>query len=46
MPPMLDSNYRSFFENANIGLYRVTPGRGVVRANPTLVALNGYANEA
>ncbi|MEQ8816528.1 MAG: PAS domain-containing sensor histidine kinase [Thalassobaculum sp.] len=43
---MLDSNYRSFFENANIGLYRVTPGRGVVRANPTLVALNGYASEA
>ncbi len=43
---MLDSTYRSFFENANIGLYRVTPEGRVIRANPTLVALNGYGSEA
>mgnify|MGYP003700642163 CR=1 FL=1 len=43
---MLDSTYRSFFENANIGLYRVTPDGRLIRANPTLVALNGYASEA
>ena len=40
------SNYRSIFENANIGLYRTAPDGALLRANPALVALNGYPDEA
>lgn len=42
----LDDNYRSIFENASIGLYRSTPDGRLVRANPALVALNGYYDES
>ena len=42
----LDDNYRSIFENASIGLYRSTPDGRLVRANPALVALNGYGDES
>lgn len=42
----LDDNYRSIFENASIGLYRSTPDGRLVRANPALVRLNGYPDEA
>ena len=44
--PTPNANYRSIFENANIGLYRSTPDGRLVTANPALVALNGYADEA
>lgn len=40
-----ETSYRSIFENANIGIYRSTPDGRLVRANPALVALNGYADE-
>ena len=39
------SDYRSIFENANIGLYRSAPDGTLLRANPALVALNGYPDE-
>ena len=39
------ANYRSIFENANIGLYRSAPDGTLLRANPALVALNGYPDE-
>lgn len=41
----LDGDYRSSFERAPVGLYRSTPDGQVVRANPALVALNGYRDE-
>ena len=44
--PTPNANYRSIFENANIGLYRSTTDGRLVTANPALVALNGYADEA
>lgn len=43
-PP--DASYRSFFQHANIGLYRSPPDGRLVQANPALAALNGYADEA
>lgn len=39
------ADYRSIFDNANIGLYRSTQDGRLVRANPALVALNGYRDE-
>jgi diguanylate cyclase (GGDEF)-like protein/PAS domain S-box-containing protein len=38
--------YRSLFENAVVGIYRSTLDGRQLRANPALVQLNGYANEA
>lgn len=40
-----ETSYRSIFENANIGVYRSTRDGRLVRANPALVALNGYPGE-
>lgn len=40
-----ETSYRSIFENANIGIYRSTPDGRLVRANPALVALNGFTDE-
>jgi len=39
------TDYRSIFENANIGLYRSARDGSLLRANPTLVALNGFPDE-
>jgi len=39
-------NYRDIYENANIGIYRSSPGGKQLRANPALVRLNGYETEA
>lgn len=41
-----NADYHSIFENATVGLYRSSPDGAVLRANPALVAMNGYQNEA
>ncbi len=38
--------YRGLFENSIVGIYRSTPDGRLIRANPALVRLNGYDNEA
>jgi diguanylate cyclase (GGDEF)-like protein/PAS domain S-box-containing protein len=40
-----DSAYRALFENAAVGIYRSGVGGAQLRANPELVALNGYHSE-
>jgi diguanylate cyclase (GGDEF)-like protein/PAS domain S-box-containing protein len=40
-----DSEYLHIFENANIGVYRSNPDGLQIRANPHLVALNGFNSE-
>ena len=45
MPLASDDNFSSLFEFLPIGAYRSSPRGLQVRANPALVALNGYANE-
>jgi PAS domain S-box-containing protein len=41
-----EASYRSLFENAAHGMYRSSPEGKQLRANPALVRLNGYADEA
>src|SRR5262249_51541726 len=41
-----EAEYRGLFENAVFGIYRSTLDGRVLRANPALVQLNGYASEA
>ncbi len=41
-----ERSYRDIFENAVEGIYRSTPDGRQLRANPALVRLNGYDNEA
>ncbi len=41
-----DTAYQSIFTNAGVGIYRSTPDGRLLRANPALVAFNGYASEA
>ena len=41
-----ESEYRSLFENAVTGIYRSTLDGRQLRANPALVRLNGYDDEA
>ncbi len=41
-----DSAYQSIFANAGVGIYRSTPDGRQLRANPALVAFNGYTSEA
>jgi PAS domain S-box-containing protein len=41
-----EADYRSLFENLPVGIYRTTSDGRQLRANPALVALNGYASEA
>jgi diguanylate cyclase (GGDEF)-like protein/PAS domain S-box-containing protein len=41
-----EAEYRTLFENAAIGLYRVSIDGRQIRANPALARLNGYASEA
>lgn len=41
-----NNDYERIFENANIGIYRSSEDGQQVRANPVLVALNGYASES
>ncbi len=41
-----EAEYRGLFENAVVGIYRSHLEGRVVRANPALVQLNGYASEA
>ncbi|GAB4180360.1 MAG: hypothetical protein OHK0024_18950 [Thalassobaculales bacterium] len=38
--------YRGIFENATIGIYRSSPEGRMVRSNPALYRMNGYACEA
>ena len=40
-----EAEYRALFENAVVGIYRSTPDGRLLRANPALVDLNGYATE-
>jgi PAS domain S-box-containing protein len=40
-----ERDYRSIFDNAADGIYRSTPDGRQLRANPALVAFNGYASE-
>lgn len=40
-----DSGYRALFENAAVGIYRSAVDGTQLRANPELVALNGYHSE-
>ncbi len=47
MPPIVANNdFSSLFEFLPIGAYRSSPGGLPLRANPALVALNGYCSEA
>jgi PAS domain S-box-containing protein len=39
-----EERYRSLFENAQMGIYRTTPGGRVVLANPSLLAMLGYTS--
>lgn len=41
-----EQDYRTLFDNVPIGLYRSSLDGRQLRANPALVALNGYASEA
>jgi|GEM_PF-787259 len=41
-----EDEYRNIFEHATEGIYRSTPDGRQLRANPALVELNGYDNEA
>ena len=41
-----ETAYSSIFANAGVGIYRTTPDGRQLRANPALVAFNGYSNEA
>ncbi len=50
-PPQASSppppgDFGSLFEFLPIGAYRAAPGGALLRANPALVQLNGYASEA
>ena len=45
-PVSCDDEYLHIFQNANIGIYRSSADGKQVRANPALVALNGYTSEA
>ena len=40
-----EAEYRALFENAVIGIYRSSPEGRMLRANPSLVRLNGYETE-
>jgi PAS domain S-box-containing protein len=39
-----EARFRSFIENANIGIYRSTPDGRIVMANPALIRIMGYAS--
>ncbi len=39
-----EKRYRSLFEQSPVGIYRTTPEGSILLANPTLVAMLGYAN--
>lgn len=41
-----DAAYQSIFANAGVGIYRSSPDGRQLRANPALVAFNGYTSEA
>lgn len=40
-----ETSYRAIFEHAPVGIYRSAPDGRQLRANPTLVRLNGYESE-
>ena len=40
-----ESEYRSIFEQSGIGIYRSLPDGTMIKANPALVAINGYETE-
>jgi len=39
-----EEQYRNFFENAPIGIYRSTPDGRILMANPTLLRMLGYSS--
>lgn len=39
-----EEHFRNIFENAVLGLYRTTPDRRIVMANPALIRMLGYAS--
>ncbi|MFC2079424.1 PAS domain S-box protein [Candidatus Bipolaricaulota bacterium] len=39
-----ETQYRSLFENAALGIYQTTPDGRILRANPALVQLLGYSS--
>jgi PAS domain S-box-containing protein len=41
-----EKRYRSLFEQAPVGIYRTNPDGTILLANPTLVAMLGYADAA
>ena len=41
-----EADYRDIFDNATEGIYRSTPEGRLLRANPALARLHGYASEA
>jgi diguanylate cyclase (GGDEF)-like protein/PAS domain S-box-containing protein len=41
-----EAEYRTLFENMTIGVYRAAPDGRPLRANPALVRMNGYDDEA
>jgi len=41
-----EAGYREIFEHATEGIYRSTPAGRLLRANPALVRLQGFASEA
>ncbi len=43
---LAETDYRSLFENAELGIYRSTMDGVLLRANPALARLNGFDSEA
>ncbi len=41
-----EREYRTLFDNAEVGIYRAARDRRLIRANPALARLHGYASEA
>ncbi len=39
-----EERYRTLFENAQVGIYRTTPGGRILAANPALVQMLGYSS--
>ena len=39
-----EADYRTLFENAQVGIYRTTPDGRILRANPALLRILGYSS--
>ena len=40
-----EANYQDIFENVTQGIYRISPDRRILHANPALVQLHGFSTE-